>query len=622
MKRLYNKLAVAAFILFSASMYAQEKVGSRAGSDPRKVENEITQFIRQNKSNYRLNPETLKKIREEEPEFTQKDIERLTERLKDAALRQMYFEANNSMLTSRTAVETEVCENSGFEDAISSNFEFKMDKLLATDFTCDMDVSALLITYPNANVNTFTDVVTVVDNNPLSYGGGDPILYSLSTPVIVPRVNSGSKAIKLNDNLAEWSVTTMNKYFIVTSDNITYHFSLVMQNPLDHDAVDQPHFIVRLYNSRNEIVSEQCIVADVNNTQMFIHANAGSNDVPLLYTGWQCNTLQTDNMQIGEEARLEFIITDCGRGAHYATAYIDDICYDEACKPVFGNVNLTVDPSNNNCPEFPIQICGTYTLPESVSSPGTYGALTDLWLNILQNGVIVASSYTPSIVTPSGFCFEFDDTDFTSTPSGDYEFQAIAGFILGSNYLTVEDNSENVGPDLSIGNCCVDYLTITAAVTAAQADEQEADIQIIASNIITSSEAIYHAGDEVILTDGFLIEGSKGHIYIQRCSGSFVSRQSVSGFITIPKDKIELVRAESNESVSIYPNPANSFINVASEIRIISYVVYTLEGKTLLGAPIEKNEVTIDLSNLEKGLYVVALRLEDGSTVTRKIIKE
>lgn len=618
MKSLYKTFLATALLSLTISANAQNSAPTAEATRVMETENKVKEFIGQNIEKYRLSPELIDKIKREEPDMDAAKLEHAITSLKRAALRNMYYEANKPS-TARAPITDDICENGGFEQFPSTNFEFNYATLQSTDYTCDLDVSSSASIFPSGGTNNFNDYVTVVDDDASVSSGGDPVLAGLSTPIILPRVNNRNNAIKLNDNLAGWGVTSMTKYFVVSSDYITYHFSLVMENPQDHAPLDQPHFIVRLYNSNNEIVSQRCIVSDVNNTQMFIQANPGAT-VPLLYTGWQCDVLNTDNMQVGEEARLEFIITDCGQGAHYATAYIDDICVTEACKPVFGRVNLTVDPSNNSCPEFPIQICGTYTLPESISNPGTFGTLDQIQLNIIQNGVVAASSDVPVTLTSNTFCFEFDETDFAGVPAGQYEFQAVAKFSLGTNTLVIEDSSENVGPDLSFENCCVDYLTITNAVTSGQSDHQEADIQITALNAITSAEAIYHAGDEILLIDGFLIADSKAHIYIQPCSGTFLLRQPLQPH-GAPKDRIELIETESSEIVSVYPNPAKNLINISAKENLVSCTIYTLDGKTLLTTPIEKG-AAVDLSNLEKGLYIMALTLNDGTTVVRKIIKE
>lgn len=68
---------------------------------------------------------------------------------------------------------------------------------------------------------------------------------------------------------------------------------------------------------------------------------------------------------------------------------------------------------------------------------------------------------------------------------------------------------------------CLDNLDIND--DAGATDNQEAEFTITADNMISSSSnAIYHAGEEVLLTDGFVaLAGSTFRAYIEGCSDTF-----------------------------------------------------------------------------------------------------
>lgn len=91
------------------------------------------------------------------------------------------------------------------------------------------------------------------------------------------------------------------------------------------ESINDPHFIVRLYNAPGNIVAEECLIVDEINP---IFLSTGSNLGDLLYTNWKCGTLIPDPEQteIGDVLMIEFIMTDDGKGFSFATVYIDDIC--------------------------------------------------------------------------------------------------------------------------------------------------------------------------------------------------------------------------------------------------------------------------------------------------------
>ncbi|UPT70403.1 MAG: endonuclease [Flavobacterium sp. JAD_PAG50586_2] len=77
---------------------------------------------------------------------------------------------------------------------------------------------------------------------------------------------------------------------------------------------------------------------------------------------------------------------------------------------------------------------------------------------------------------------------------------------------------------------------------------------------------------------------------------------------------------DSLSSVSIYPNPSNDVINIATEIALDEIDIITINGQVLqqIKKPvIQNNNYTI--SNLPKGFYFIKLS-SDSSSVTKKVV--
>ncbi|SMC37514.1 peptide-N-glycosidase F-related protein [Moheibacter sediminis] len=80
-----------------------------------------------------------------------------------------------------------------------------------------------------------------------------------------------------------------------------------------------------------------------------------------------------------------------------------------------------------------------------------------------------------------------------------------------------------------------------------------------------------------------------------------------------------LSTTENNLSaLSVYPNPTKDFVNIDSKSPIKNVVVFNQEGKKI----IESKSSKIDLKKYPTGIYVVAVTLENGKTVTNKIVKQ
>ncbi len=83
------------------------------------------------------------------------------------------------------------------------------------------------------------------------------------------------------------------------------------------------------------------------------------------------------------------------------------------------------------------------------------------------------------------------------------------------------------------------------------------------------------------------------------------------------------VKTVNTDNASIAPNPATSMVSVTANTTIAQVTVYNVIGKvvkTLAGNATAK--VAVDVTNLEKGMYIVAVKTINNNTITHKIIVE
>ena len=129
--------------------------------------------------------------------------------------------------------------------------------------------------------------------------------------------------------------------------------------------------------------------------------------------------------------------------------------------------------------------------------------------------------------------------------------------------------------------------------------------------------------------DGTLLFGAENQIYQLDIANQ--TRQSVLDF---PEDNYYSpfgslsilspagIDEYTNAKIRLYPNPASDFVMIENltEYRIKQYKVLNFNGQTLLSNLVIKNG-QIDIQNLAKGMYLLQITLENGQTLTQKILK-
>ncbi len=164
---------------------------------------------------------------------------------------------------------------------------------------------------------------------------------------------------------------------------------------------------------------------------------------------------------------------------------------------------------------------------------------------------------------------------------------------------------------------------------------QEAANTITATNTIGSSAtAIYHAGDEVLLTSDFdALNGSVFRAYIEGCTGNFVSKSGAPP----SNDEIHYVYPESksiantkdlNTGLKLFPNPTKGVLNIklkGNTLDNATIEVYSFSGAKVYSNTIKRRNVTnheLDLSKFQTGIYIVKVTDTNGTTHVNKVIKE
>lgn len=76
-----------------------------------------------------------------------------------------------------------------------------------------------------------------------------------------------------------------------------------------------------------------------------------------------------------------------------------------------------------------------------------------------------------------------------------------------------------------------------------------------------------------------------------------------------------------SNTLKIYPNPASNAITIENESTIESVNIYNVVGQEVKVASPNANSITLDISNLETGIYIIK-SVSEGKTNTTKFVKK
>lgn len=77
----------------------------------------------------------------------------------------------------------------------------------------------------------------------------------------------------------------------------------------------------------------------------------------------------------------------------------------------------------------------------------------------------------------------------------------------------------------------------------------------------------------------------------------------------------------NRNDISVYPNPANNFIDIETDLKNCYFSLLDITGKLILREKIYQNKTRIDLSDYSTGLYFIQIQSDDKMT-SKKFIKQ
>ncbi|MGC8866030.1 MAG: T9SS type A sorting domain-containing protein [Bacteroidales bacterium] len=138
-----------------------------------------------------------------------------------------------------------------------------------------------------------------------------------------------------------------------------------------------------------------------------------------------------------------------------------------------------------------------------------------------------------------------------------------------------------------------------------------------------TSAAIDTFENKIYFNAGDFFSFGQGYVYTTQGDSIGVFTSGISAeAVAIDIRSATGINSLPNQELNLYPNPFSSFLHVNSEIPVQKIEVYLLTGEKLLSEEIlGEFRITLNTSRLRSGIYLLKIYFENGSSVTRKIIK-
>lgn len=250
---------------------------------------------------------------------------------------------------------------------------------------------------------------------------------------------------------------------------VKFNYKAVLQS-VDGDAHydEQPYFKVRVVNQSGQMVNEFCLIADVENC-IFKQAPYLEGGSIILYTpNWQAGYIDISAIPNNETFTLEFMASRCGLNGHFGYAYLDDICLLHSDETIQGSIEL--DPLHAICPTFPMNICGSFTIPNSGTVVANINSIV-LTIKDASGQVVYTTQTTSSLnLATKRFCFTINQANLPNVTNGSYNVGVVINYGIdqttsctGTNFNAAFDDDANTGWDIWFLNCTNCNLNVQTA---------------------------------------------------------------------------------------------------------------------------------------------------------------
>lgn len=204
---------------------------------------------------------------------------------------------------------------------------------------------------------------------------------------------------------------------------------------------------------------------------------------------------------------------------------------------------------------------------------------------------------------------------FYSTATSTTTIAATASLSSSNNLFVSQVVNGCEGPRQAITVNFIDPATPTGNTTQTGPVGSNINLFVVSpsTNISWYSTAAGAANGTGVLNSNSLLINNNTYYAVQIISGCR------SAAFAVLYNVGALSNQDFNNSLKfkMYPNPANSILNIDIDSEVKQVEIYSLQGQKVFSGK-EKN---IDISNLSSGMYMVRVQDIDGGTATQRLVK-
>tara|TARA_R100000935_G_scaffold36196_1_gene56989 strand:- start:89881 stop:90594 length:714 start_codon:yes stop_codon:yes gene_type:complete len=179
-------------------------------------------------------------------------------------------------------------------------------------------------------------------------------------------------------------------------------------------------------------------------------------------------------------------------------------------------------------------------------------------------------------------------------------------------------------PDSAIISFCEAQSTQSVFSGTENVFNLEGDIAIIGGPCDTSTQqsfqslyfGVYWEANDVPInpfTYTILDDGDTKLLQVENANGAIAHYTNATLNVTDFKDV----------TIALYPNPANERITIASnDASIENLSIFNIHGQEVMTVKFQQNKPTLNISNLQAGVYFLKAESDTGQQLTTKFVKQ
>lgn len=215
-----------------------------------------------------------------------------------------------------------------------------------------------------------------------------------------------------------------------------------------------------------------------------------------------------------------------------------------------------------------------------------------------------------------------------SAPAGPLAVQVgVASITVDhTSYAVQVEKNTTKSEQLTIGNEGEIDLTYSIAITYGSKNMPE--MARVKSKAVTESWLSVDAATGTIAPDGdkdinveFDGNGLEVGNYTATMTVTSNDPENATQTIAVTMGIFEGLNDLSNEGVMVYPNPANDIVNIKTTSNVELVRITTVDGREIYSATANNNEVRINTSTIEAGVYFIEINTLNGKMAQKLIVK-